>query len=154
MEKSSKFKISFNEEPQFFIDEKRKTVVCKMIGLLRGPFADYWGGEVSLKELYEEIEGVAVAKCSEKDTFDINRGKRIALAKAENTIYKLARNFLTERITEIYTSILRKTAEFSQKSDWCINHNKFYIDKLSNENNPEYVKEVLPPKRGTEVKHI
>ena len=141
-------KITFNTEPVFYINEEKKTVACRMSGTIVGPKSTYWGEPNFVCN--SDISACGVAKCTENDVFDVNRGKRIALAKAENKIYLTALKRL-EYSANSMRFLLETLDNFSEKVYGCCAHNEDYIESLSYPAHPKYQKEILPPKRGIEV---
>ena len=95
----SKVKISFYDEPEFYVNEEKGVVTCKIRGIMQLPFLYVYDGLIDANQ-EQVIEGIGVAKCSGNDKFDVNRGKRIALAKAENKAYKAAPAKKTEEKKE------------------------------------------------------
>ena len=127
-------KVSFNE-PEFYINERKRTVTCRLEGFLNGPQDNAaWTEEIDFPST--TLTTSSTARCHKDDNFDIERGKRIALSKAENEIYSMASN------------------EFAAKSIRCQAHNIDYIDSLSMPAHPRYNNNVLPRKKGVEVVHI
>lgn len=145
----SKVKISFYDEPEFYVNEKKGVVTCKIRGIIQLPFLHVYNGLIDVQE--EMIEGIGVAKCSGNDKFDVNRGKRIALAKAENKAYKTAMNRSREVLIKLH-GLIHSYEEMIRKGDRVIEHNNSYVETLSEVNSIFYRKEVLPPKRGVTIK--
>ena len=134
----------FNNETKFFVNEEKGTVACKVYACVMTPWAN--GSIVGLP--YGMIAtGVGVAKCMEGDTFDVERGKRIALAKAENKAYLEALDQLVEYRNELdfFTNAIN---EFEDKTYHCCAHNEEFIQSLSYEAHPKYKKDLKPLKRG------
>ena len=77
------FKLSFlKNKAQFFVNEKKRIVSCVVEGELQSPYN--WNSSVSIG--YPTLKGTGVATCKDGDVFDVERGKRIALAVAENDV--------------------------------------------------------------------
>ena len=130
-------------DTQFFVNEKKGTVVCVLEGYLNVPTTT-----TDILYLPERIfKGVGVAKCADDDVFDVERGKRIALAKAENRIYISAMRYINAT-TERLVKVLCAFDDFSEKGYHTCAHNEDYISSLSYEAHPRYVKELKPLKRG------
>ena len=109
------------------MNEENKTVACKLNGRIAVPeFVRFY----FLEEL-SDIQTVGVAKCSDEDTFDINKGKKIALSKAENKAFIKANRLLKPLLKE-YGKILKLITEYEDNSDRYIRCNKEYISKLGN----------------------
>jgi hypothetical protein len=89
------FKLSFDKRnTKFYVNEKKKTVTCKVECDLIPPYL--WDSPVNIypKSFYI----IATARCCEGDVFDVERGKRIAMAKAENKAYTRAQSYLAEQL--------------------------------------------------------
>ena len=130
-------------DTQFFVNEKKGTVVCVLEGYLNVPTTAN-----DILYLPERIfKGVGVAKCAQDDVFDVERGKRIALAKAENRIYISARRYIEDTVGRV-SSVLNAFSDFSDKASHTCAHNEDYISSLSFEAHPRYKKDLKPMKRG------
>jgi hypothetical protein len=146
-------KVSFSEEPTFYINKRKKMITCKLVGVLRGPnetkgWFDLCGGCLDFPE--KTIVAVGTAKCHKNDAFDIERGKRIAMSKAENAIYNRASSTVEDVVSKI--NFLNKVCEdFRAKAFRCQAHNLDYIDSLSMPAHPLYNKNKLSKKEGIET---
>ncbi len=134
----------------YFVNKKKGNVACKLSGTLKLPFVDMPYEEDEPLYRYavnKHIEAVGVATCSPDDEFDENRGKRIALAKAENEAYNLAKKYLVgyQRFLEDANEVV---IDFYEKAARATKHNKEYIIGLSDKNNPNYKEVILPPVKG------
>lgn len=130
-------------DTQFYVNEKKGTVVCVLEGYLNTPT-----GVGDILYLPDRIfKGVGVAKCAKDDVFDVERGKRIALAKAENKVYESAMNYIS-KTTNRLADILSAYSKFCDKGCYTCSHNEDYIDSLSYEAHPNYIKNLKPLKRG------
>lgn len=115
------FKIS---KKQFYIDEKKKTVTCVLIGEVNGYDIN------SLRYLYTEcnielpdadlkgnnsgkFKAVGKAVCSEEDKFDETLGKRLAENKAKYKLSEIADRYLNAYI--VSTNKLIKNLKESKK---------------------------------------
>lgn len=141
------FKLTFEKSHTcFYVNEKKKTVVCKMCGIMTPPHSDDYKAPINLP--YEEVEGVGVAKCCAEDMFDVERGKRIAMARAENNAYKNA----LKHLEEIYEHLLlhiKAIVNFEKKTIGQCTHNVDYIESINNPEHPRYKKELRPIKHKT-----
>lgn len=140
------FKLSFNCDrydttTKFFVNEKKGTVVCMLEGVLHTPTFN----DVYVHDTYIKVYGIA--KCANGDVFDVERGKRIALAKAENKAYLTALRYVEPYINDI-KSFLESYDLFSDKAYHTCAHNEEYISRISCEAHPEYVKDLKELKRG------
>ena len=147
---TNNIKVSFIHEPRFFINEKKRTVTCLLCGRLSGPEENVWP---SLDFPAKSIEVRATAKCNKNDVFDIERGKRIAESKAENSFYNEAA-IEVSRFAEKLDFLRSACNEFAAKSIRCQAHNIDYIDSLSMPAHPLYCNKVLPKKSGIVIEHI
>ena len=144
-------KVSF-EEPEFYINEKKRTVTCKLEGFLNGPQDNSsWTEDIDFPSSTLTVS--STARCHKDDTFDIERGKRIALSKAENEIYCMA-TLEVSKVAEKLDFLRNACNDFAAKSIRCQAHNIDYIDSLSMPAHPRYNNNVLPRKKGVEVVHI
>lgn len=137
-------KIKFNsEKTKFFVNEKKKTVACVVEGELRTPYD--WDKAIMIP--HATLTERAVAKCAPEDTFDIERGKRIALARAENKVYIAALRHLDKFMDEV--AFFSNAYEmFADKAFHACAHNEDYIESLSFEAHPHYKKDLTPMKKG------
>ena len=143
------FKLRFVSEPKFHVNEKKGVVVCRLQADLVSPRGNYDSPYVQ----HAFANCVGVARCNEHDKFDVNRGKRIALARAENQCYMEAASYLEENRQKLLF-LAEAIGEFIDKGYECCAHNDDYIDSLSYQAHPYYKKEVTPFKKGVEVSHI
>ena len=138
------FKLTFYKDgAQFFVNEKKRIVVCKVSAEINVPYN--WNSSVSIG--YPTLKGTGVATCKDDDVFDVERGKRIALAVAENDVYSQAKTYLSHVMKELqfFTS---KISDFKAKSDRCREHNKDYIASIHDKNHPMYKTNVDKFKHG------
>ena len=120
MEKKE-IKLTCLGEPQFFVNEKKRTVACKL----------YWC--LSNDSRFRVETSVGIAKCTEEDVFDVEIGKKVAHAKAENKAYNRA----ARKLEEVGMNYLREAhciLEFLHKADFCQCHNLKCIDRITSEN--------------------
>lgn len=152
MKKNVNVKISFAAEPLFFVNKKKGSVTCRLKGELSVPCIDFpvIEGDKPYR-YYHTILAIGVATCSPDDEFDANRGKRIALAKAENEAYNLAKKYLVG-YQRFFEEANEAVIDFYEKAARATKHNKEYIIGLSDKNNPNYKEEILPPQRGRTAK--
>jgi hypothetical protein len=152
----SNIKISYQGEPIYYINEKKRTVTCQLTGLLVGPQElerGIWDTVDSISYPTMPLSVTATARCHENDRFDVERGKRIALSKAENEIYNRA-TVEVSNVCEKLDFLRSACNDFVKKSISCQAHNIDYIDSLSVPAHPKYTNEPLREKRGTVVGHI
>jgi hypothetical protein len=87
-------------------------------------------------ELHGPIYGtvVATAHCHKDDVFNLEIGKKVALAKAELVAYKESRRILISKLQETINTVvgLSEMAErFGDKAENVITHNKEYITRIT-----------------------
>lgn len=154
MKKNGNVKISFATEPLFFVNKKKGSVTCRLEGELNVPSIELpivEGDRPYRFNQHKTILAIGIATCSPDDEFDANRGKRIALAKAENEAYNLAKKYLSAYLKFLKDDI-NAIENFYDKAGRAVKHNKEYIQGLSDKNNPNYKEVILPPQRGTTAK--
>lgn len=141
------FKLSFfKEDTEFYVNEKKKTVACTIVGLLNTPCEFHFRNDVPFVIESERFTATGVAKCSDGDVFDIERGKRIALAKAENKAYRKASRHLfgLQKHLSFLSSGIDK---FLSKSFNQCSHNEEFIQTISDRNHPKYKENISPMKK-------
>jgi len=135
------FKIRFVYEPQFFVNESNKTVVCKLDAVLDNSIMEIMSDD-ALIAFDDHLSATATAKCSPNDVFDVDRGKRIALARAENKIYRQAHSRL-QRWMKVFMRLIVKLKQSSNCFMDYSYHNDDYIQQISDSNYS-----INPLKRG------
>ena len=139
-----KFKLSFFE-PNFYVNEKKKTVTCVMKYVLKlnqdAPNKSY-EFETGLKYisdyyLNEEDNAIRyrftvtdVAKLDPHDTFDVETGKKVARAKAESSAYRHMSKILNRVYGKFIDDLAAMTNEFTDKAESVIEHNNKYLAKF------------------------
>ena len=111
-------KIKF-EEKRFFVRQEDSIVCC----LLYWRLFDGWG------KTFRRQESKGIAKLNPTDTFDERIGKKVALAKAEVAAYKQCYAF-TRKLVNEYAKELLDIAQFADKAQYVIKHNKEFIKTL------------------------
>lgn len=120
-----------NSNITYYIDEKKKIVVCKLsdckydvYNLVTKKLRDYdkfiydvvcmEGNENFLNDTY-----VAKSKCIDGDTWDVEKGKRIALCKVLKK-YHIAKNKklskIAEKLYDVSNDLQKKALEFGTKA--------------------------------------
>ena len=152
MKYNGRFKVSY-DVPLFHVNKSNKTVTCILKSWVKTPFILYddWLDSVDYPKVpSHEVKGLGIAKCKESDVFDEARGKRIALARAENDCYIQAIRYLSEQ-SKCLNNLMEGISEFTDSAYGVCAHNDDYIDSLSYEANPNYAKEVKDVNRGVVV---
>lgn len=111
-------KIKFGEK-RFFVRRENSTVCCVL----------YWRLFNGCNKLFWFGESKGVAKLNPTDAFDEKIGKKVALAKAEADAYKQCYNF-TRKLVNDYAKELLDIAQFADKAQYVIKHNKEFIKTL------------------------
>ena len=114
-------KINFYDDArEIEVHAEKGTVVCRLVGY----FDD------------DEIVGYGVARCKGGDIFDPEKGKRIAIALAENDVYRKALS-LARRARIIFREDKRYCQQaidslnrFIKKGEKTFKHNWEYIDRV------------------------
>ena len=153
MEKyNGRFKVSFIGEPRFHINEKKKTVSCILDCQVRTPFVSlpHWLDSSEPYVYGKDLTGFGIARCCDEDVFDENRGKRIALARAENDCYNKATSYLMTQ-ANLLGELINGIDEFTDKEFDCCSHNDDYVDSLTMKDHPFYKNDVSSPKRGVVI---
>lgn len=121
-------KLTFTDYTKdFFVDEAKGIVICRLGGWFSGPMTDF----TNLPDFQPNyIERVGKAVCAGGDTFDVNTGKKIALAKAECKVYEAASNQVWNQIHAV-SEFIDMLTPFLDKADEVQRHNWEYISKLS-----------------------
>lgn len=141
MKERQDFKLSFYKDfIKFFVNENDRTVCCVLKAKLYIPSLCF--------HYQEEFTVNGISKCHGDDVFDIERGKRIALAKAENKAYKVACKYVDKDVRDAL-NFIEKATYFLDKSDIQCDHNIEYIESISNEEHPLYRENLSELKRGT-----
>lgn len=142
--KETNLKVSFNGiEPIFYVNKAKKTVACEISGYAYEIMNDTWFGELSTP-VYKVV---GIAYCNDNDEFDEERGKRIALAKAENKLYAKCVDYYDKEINK-YISYMEKMILFNKRAKKFCTHNEKYINKISEIDSSNYKKDIKPIKRG------
>lgn len=145
--KRNNFKLTFDKQhTHFFVNENKGTVSCVITAFLLTPYS--WVSPVTIGS--KDFKATGVAKCHTDDIFDIERGKRIALTKAENKIYKEAASYLKKE-QEHLIFIDNAITEFTQKAEYHCSHNEDYMESVSNPEHPRYKKDFTKIKSGVTI---
>ncbi len=138
-------KLTYTSVPEFYINEKKRTVVCKLHANVATPTDETYYRGISLRSF--SVNAIGRAKCSKDDEFDVERGKRIALGRAKSNIYTEAIHNITkqaEKLKYLHTIC----ADFVNKAYKTVAVHDEYVDTLTFPAHPDYKKTVLPLKSG------
>lgn len=112
---------------QYFVNEKKKTVTCKMFYALKM--------EEVISNAFRFLIGeyphcpqsvIATAYLAPGDTFDEKKGKQVARAKAETMAYKEMLP-LMDKLRNTLNYVEVEMSEFGFKATDTIEHNKEYL---------------------------
>lgn len=135
-----KIKLSF-EEPEFYVNAEKRTVTCvlkyKMRSTSDNTYNNLWSALRYMSDhvLDEDtnvlrygfmVTETAVAR--PEDEFDVEKGKKIARAKAEASAYKYTAKALYRVMGEALKVLTDSSAEFISKASIVCKHNKEYIE--------------------------
>lgn len=127
---TNNIKIHF-KQPEYIVDEANGVVICKLKFNTTAPIMVRWGIISPIHEdptLTEQVvKTVVFAKNGDK--FDVNVGKKVALAKAENLAYSYVNNWVKSANKELINACAA-IREFSNKTNKVREHNVEYIKKF------------------------
>lgn len=86
---------------------------------------------------YSRWKVKGTAKCHPDDEFDIEKGKKIAQAKAEAKAYLQLRTYVLNKwntLLDIIEAAAPLKDKFVDKAEGCHTHNEEYISRISNSN--------------------
>lgn len=87
-----RLKLSFIGEPIFYVNEKKKSITCKLVVRIKAPKYTV-ANLLCIKEfLIDNFDVSATVTLREGDEWDFVKGRRLAHAKAKKEAYTLARN--------------------------------------------------------------
>lgn len=89
----SRIKLSFDGDPQFFINKENKTIACKIRSHINIPLELRMLNVYSFYRNNGIFTSVGVAKLHEGDEWNEELGKRLAEAKAKRQAYAAGFNF-------------------------------------------------------------
>lgn len=119
------FKVRFTKEPQYIVDEANKTVKCYLTCDVIVPTALSGGQLMENFRTYSK----GYAKCDDKDKFNPEIGKKIALARAESKIYWRVRTEVKKALRDA-KQFIKAGNKFICKTHRVIDHNQDYIKKF------------------------
>ena len=143
----SKFKLHISNE-RYFINEKKRTVtvkadvsVCVPVFILKTIAPEQLPVGFSSEEMYpfelfghDIIQMAATARCSPEDEFDVEKGKKIALARLEANAYERFVGSLVNwnaRLKEFFISVNDMVGQFTVKGTMAAHHDLKYIDRIT-----------------------
>ena len=123
-------KIRF-EKPIYAVDEKNGVVVCTIRYKAEAPniviFASR--GTIHGSPWYMNQSVKTIARVKDNDSFDVNVGKKVSLAKAENLAYSHV-NEWAKTAFKLLCGASDSIVEFSRKTKKVREHNVEYMNKF------------------------
>lgn len=110
------------DRTQFYVNEEKRTVVCKLTGILTGFTGDFENElagsakntKVAFADEFAVMEFTAKAKCCPNDTFDEKTGKQIAESRAKMKVYATLQQ-MASKAAEYYTRQATVAADTQDK---------------------------------------
>lgn len=119
----NEIKIRF-DEPIYSIDEEKGIVDCVLkYEILYPEVLEFVG--FNGKPLFYTT---ATAKLRDGDTWDVNIGKKVSLAKAEQKVYDKVKRRCIKTMRRCF-KIMQICNNFGHKSDFVIDHNDKYLEQ-------------------------
>lgn len=131
-----KIKIKF-DQPALYVDAERGLVKCTLKGTMHLP-KDV-ASSLGLPALVR-VSSKTEAVCKEGDVFSVEKGRKIAIAKAERNIYRNQAERLVRRwkavndilfITSDFPTLNSAINAFVEKANGCVSHNQRYIREIA-----------------------
>lgn len=127
-----KFKLSF-QEPTYFVNEEKQIVTCVVKYTLN---ASDWNitRALSLIDNHRDpifgnvMTSYSVAKLDPTDTFDVDKGKRVARAKAESKAYDKVSQKMVKMFCEFMDDTVDEMNTFCEKANGVVEHNSRYLE--------------------------
>ena len=123
-------KIKF-DKPIYAVDEKNGVVVCTLKYKVDAPSTVIFASESTINDSpWHMTQNVkAIARAKDNDTFDVNVGKKVSLAKAENLAYSHVNEWVKSAFKAL-CSASDAIVEFSRKTKKVRDHNIVYMRKF------------------------
>lgn len=123
-------KISF-EKPIYAVDEKNGVVVCILKYKAKAPNNVICSskGTIHGSPWHRTQIVKTVARVKDNDKFDVNVGKKVSLAKAENLAYLHVRDWTKTAKNELYNGMVA-IIDFENKTKKVREHNVEYMKKF------------------------
>ncbi len=138
----SGFKLQIMNE-RYFTNTEKGTVTVKADVYLTVPDAVYntilmsqWPlGFIGNFSFASPVRMSATAVCAPGDTFDEEKGKKVAMARLEASAYERFKKTITNWITRFNFDFVdylnKKTAEFVNKATMAAKHDRRYINEIT-----------------------
>lgn len=118
------------DKPRFVVNEKNGVVICYL------DFTVNYSNELNSLYAYKYCDRQywhhtvkALAIVRDNDTFDEVKGKKVALAKAENKAYLKVKNYVKMAEKDL-SKVLQTISNYNRKADKVINHNLEYLKQF------------------------
>lgn len=123
-------KIHFRN-PEYIVDEANGVVICKLKFTCSVPDFVHYASRCAFHESPTCTEQIAksVVFAKNNDKFDVNIGKKVSLAKAENQAYSYVRNWAKTAQKELAMA-LDAIEDFKFKTEKVKKHNIEYMRKF------------------------
>lgn len=123
-------KISF-QQPKYIVDEANGVVICKLKFIADVPTIVLYASKCAIHEspMHMTQTAKAVVFTKDNDTFDVNIGKKLSLAKAENQAYTYVKNLVNTTKNELCNGIAA-IIDFENKTKKVREHNIAYMRKF------------------------
>ena len=127
-------KLTFLDREIHHKDGNTKGVACTMSCRLTFDLPDYLDCELfnNFYRCGQHFNVTGVAYCADDDSFDLNKGRLIAQAKAENEAYRVAKAMCTvaiEQLDNVVKALQRSVPNFEKY----IEHNNTFIEKVADD---------------------
>lgn len=127
-----KFKLSF-QEPTYFVNEEKQIITCVVKYTLN---ASDWNVTRALSLIDNQRDPIfgnvmtsySVAKLDPTDTFDVDKGKRVARAKAESKAYDKVSQKMVKMFCEFMDDTVDEMNAFCEKANGVVEHNTRYLE--------------------------
>lgn len=133
----SRIKLSFDGDPQFFVNTKNKTIACKIRSYINLPselrlLYDYAFHKHDGSERPYVFTTVGVVKLHEGEQWDENLGKRLAEGKAKKQAYTAGFNYANSILLDAIKD-LRSVVELRDSMKSLREHEVEHFEELLNE---------------------
>ena len=123
-------KIKF-DKPVYVVDEKNKVVICTLKYKADAPSTVIFASETTIHGSPWHMNQIvkATARAKDNDVFDVNVGKKVSLAKAENLAY----SHVNEWVKSAFKALCGASdaiVEFSRKTKKVRDHNIAYMRRF------------------------
>ena len=118
------------DKPRYVVNEKNGVVICYL------DFTVNYSNELNSLYAYNycnrhywhhTVKALAIVR--DNDAFDEVKGKKIALAKAENKAYLKVQNYVKMAEKDL-SKVLQTISNYNRKADKVINHNLEYLKQF------------------------